>query len=198
VRIVRARGKEPRHGNLIPEFERIVLAAQPRWFLMEESPNAPLPAVPGYIVRQRVINNRWLGETQNRERRFSFGTSEGLKFGAIEFVALEAFTWHHAVTSTHRAIPIAIGGSGKRKTGLDARSGPRAGLGEMLELQGFPRTMLDECPLTMEGKKQAVGNGVPLAMGRAVAAAVRQALGYAFPVSEEPDGGSLAEILSEE
>lgn len=190
VRLVRARGNEPRHGNLIPEFERIVGEARPNWFLMEESPNAPLPAVAGYIVRQRVINNRWLGETQNRERRFTFGTAAGLNFGAIEYVALESYTWHHAVTSTSRAIPVAIGGSGKRKKGLDARTGPRSSLGDMLELQGFNRAHLDECPLTMEGKKQAIGNGVPLKMGRAVASAVRQAMGYPAPLAAvDPVGG---------
>lgn len=171
VRIVRARGKEPRHGNLIPEFERVVDEARPRWFLMEESPNAPLPVVAGYVVRQRVINNRWLGETQNRERRFSFGTADGLNFGAIEYVALMDYTWHHAVTSTSRAVPIAIGGSGKRKKGLDARTGPRASLGDMLELQGFPRTMPGRMPVddgrqeTGDWQRRSPGDGPSCSKG---------------------------------
>ncbi len=35
ARIVRAKGKEPRYGNLIPEFEGCVAEAQPEWFLEE-------------------------------------------------------------------------------------------------------------------------------------------------------------------
>ena len=40
-----------KHGNLIPEFERVVGEAAPEWFLMENVPEAPQPAVPGYVVR---------------------------------------------------------------------------------------------------------------------------------------------------
>jgi DNA (cytosine-5)-methyltransferase 1 len=175
VHLVRHRGKEPRHGNLIPEFERIVSEARPIWFVMEESPFAPLPMVNDYRVWARVINNRWFGEKQNRKRRISFGTKGGA-FLPIEFDVFEHHEFECAVTAAARAVPVAIGGSGKRKKGLDARSGSRASLGDMLELQGFPRGMLDECPLTITGKRQAIGNGVPLPMGRAIARAVKQAL----------------------
>lgn len=37
-----------RHGNLIPEFERVVREAQPVWFLMENVPEAPAVEVAGY------------------------------------------------------------------------------------------------------------------------------------------------------
>ena len=39
----------------------------------------------------------------------------------------------------------------------------------MLEAQGMPRDYLDEVPFTMGGKRKAVGNAVPMAMGRAIA-----------------------------
>jgi hypothetical protein len=51
-----------------------------------------------------------------------------------------------------------------------------------LRAQGLPLDFLDDCPLTLEGKRHAIGNGVPLAMGRAVARAVRVALG--LPLTE--------------
>ena len=54
---------------------------------------------------------------------------------------------------------------------IDART-----LGQMLELQGLPKDALDECPLTLAGKRKMVGNAVPLPMARAVAKAVRRAL----------------------
>lgn len=77
--LVRTRGYEPKFGNLIPEFERCVAEAQPRAFLMENVPAAPLPVVDGYIVRDLLFNNRWAPEApeQNRVRRFSFGTRDG-------------------------------------------------------------------------------------------------------------------------
>ena len=46
--MTRFNGHEPKFGNLIPEFERCVQEAQPRWFLMENVRDAPLPLVSGY------------------------------------------------------------------------------------------------------------------------------------------------------
>lgn len=46
-------------------------------------------------------------------------------------------------------------------------SGPRA----------CPQRHLDHCPMTADGKLKAVANGVPIALGRALARAIREALG---------------------
>ena len=73
------RDKPPKWGNLIPEFERVVMEAQPRWFLMENIKRAPLPSVPGYKVDGTLLDNRWLGHVQSRLHRFSFGTNEGTR-----------------------------------------------------------------------------------------------------------------------
>lgn len=79
ARLVRANGHEPRFGNLIPEFERCVAEAAPMWFLMENVPAAPVPAIAGYGVKSFLLDNSWLnagdgfGEEQRRVRRFSFG-----------------------------------------------------------------------------------------------------------------------------
>ncbi len=79
VHLVRANGHEPRFGNLIPEFERCVREASPAWFVMEEVRGAPVPAVPGYAIKDFLWNNSWVnagdgfGEEQERLRRFSFG-----------------------------------------------------------------------------------------------------------------------------
>lgn len=77
--LVRANGHEPRFGNLIPEYERCVLEAQPDWFVMENVPQAPEPVVPGYGIRSFLLDNSALdggdgfGLEQRRVRRFSFG-----------------------------------------------------------------------------------------------------------------------------
>jgi DNA (cytosine-5)-methyltransferase 1 len=151
--------------NLIPEYERVVAAAMPAWFVMENVPSAPLPSVPGYIVKDRLLNNRWLGESQNRARRFSFGTKDGRPIH-VQFAALEPFEWEHTVTGAH-----AGAGRPKAKGRIAQYTPTRA-----CELQGLPADWLDAAPFTMQGKLSAVANGVPLPMGRAIARAVKRAL----------------------
>lgn len=125
VHMVRhAHGEAAIAENLIPEFERVVAEAQPAWFVMENSPFAPLPAVPGYVVTSLILNNRWIGEgvgnVQNRERRFSFGTRDGgaLDVGA-DLAVLESPEVEPVVTTDARRQPVRIGGSGKVKRTLD-------------------------------------------------------------------------------
>jgi DNA (cytosine-5)-methyltransferase 1 len=170
-----------RFGNLIPEFERCVAAAKPHWWLMENVPKAPLPAVDGYIVRSLVLNNRWFGEEQERTRRFDFGTHDGKPL-LPEVAVFDSPRYAQAVTGSARAVPVKLGGSGKIKRTYTAdgkRHGPNNGalmtIADMLRLQGFPVDYLDECPLTESGKRKAVGNGVPYKMGRAIARAVKEA-----------------------
>src|SRR6202453_504648 len=79
ARLVRANGHEPKFGNLIPEFERCVLASQPAWYLMENVEAAPFPSIEGYGSKSFLLDNsRLLGENgmgleQRRVRRFTFG-----------------------------------------------------------------------------------------------------------------------------
>ena len=81
--IVRAvHGPDSVAPDMIPEFERCVAEADPAWFIMENVPAAPLPNVPGYKVRDMVLNNRMFGGEQHRERRFSFGTPSGIMLPA--------------------------------------------------------------------------------------------------------------------
>ena len=48
-------------------------------------------------------------------------------------------------------------------------------LKESIRLQGLPDDFLSKAPFTLEGKHKAIGNGVPLPLGLAVAAAVKAA-----------------------
>lgn len=88
-----------------------------------------------------------------------------------------------AILSDSRAVPVAIGGSGKVKRGAVVSSGGgesvrmnRYQFSEMCRLQGLPEDFLADAPFTMDGKRRVVGNGVPLPMGRAIARAVKQAM----------------------
>jgi DNA (cytosine-5)-methyltransferase 1 len=169
-----------KHGNLIPEFERCVSEAQPVFFLMENVPAAPVPAVTGYQVHSQLLEDVLVGGVTSRCRRFSFGTSDGRPL-RVSIQALHPEPEPAVLAGGGgRARPVALGGSGKRKKTIDGRrhgphTGPRAPLALSLRAQGLPEDFLSDCPLTMEGKRHAIGNGVPLAMGRAVAAAVVRA-----------------------
>jgi DNA (cytosine-5)-methyltransferase 1 len=189
VHMIRHNGYEPRHENLIPEFERVVGEAEPLWFLMEEVRAAPLPAVDGYVVKPLLLNNRWVGGTQNRERRISFGTPDG-QFLPIETNVFEPRDWDFAVTGDARRRPVAMLAGAKPKgteTGGRSSSLNRGGgaltFDEMCRLQGLPEDFLSDSPFTSTGKKHAVGNGVPLPMGRAIARAVKEAVAS---ISKEP------------
>lgn len=161
--------------NLIPEFERVVGEAQPVWFLMENVPAAPEPVVSGYIVHSLLFNNRWTGAEQNRVRRFSFGTRDGRRL-LPDVVAFEAQRFEPAVLAgAGSAICVKIGGSGKIKSTWHVGRMSRV-FTESLRLQGLPEDFLSDSPFTVRGKVAAVGNGVPLPMGCAIAKAVRGAM----------------------
>jgi DNA (cytosine-5)-methyltransferase 1 len=250
--LVRARGYEPRFGNLIPEFERCVQAAQPSWFVMEEVPQAPAPVVYPYAVRAFTFCNSALddgdgfGGEQERVRRFSFGVKDRDAINLQKYIQLAALrlpksgsgtithaqvsAWDsgkqrrssvtvtqasvnnsreakgrvrvQAVLSDSRAVPVALGGRRKRKatvsnrSGVDSKgNGERFSIAEAIRLQGLPTDFLKDAPFTITGKRQVIANGVPLQMGRAVAKAVRQAMGYPPPTNAvDPADGGVAEV----
>lgn len=110
----------------------------------------------------------------------------------------EAKRRKQSVLADGRTVPVRIGGNGKEKrtvttsgrngTGdirarhLEKRNGgtlphegQSIGLADMCEAQGLPRDFTDGMPFTKHGKQLLIGNGVPQAMGKAVARAVREA-----------------------
>jgi DNA (cytosine-5)-methyltransferase 1 len=199
--LVRANGHEPRFGNLIPEYERVVAEAAPAWFLMENVPAAPVPVVDGYEVREIMLDNRWVGGEQMRKRRFSFGTRDGRPL-AVDYVALEEPVAFETVISGNgfgndseyykrvgqaviSGAPPLIGGSGKiKRTATTVTSSDGGGsvkmvrysIGEATRLQGLSEDFLADAPFTKGGKLKAIANGVPLPMGRAIAKAVKAAI----------------------
>lgn len=175
ARFAEWRGNASEFGNLIPEFERVVEEAQPTWFLMENVPAAPVPQVRGYWPAFGVtLNNRWVGGEQNRVRRLSFGQRFDVAHGGVnldvspDIALFEAAEWKAAVTSAH---------AGQTKS-ITHYTPTEAALA-----QGMPADFLARAPFTQQGKLKAIANGVPIPMGRAVARAVRRALG--LPLVEQ-------------
>ena len=176
-----------KHGNLIPEFERVILEVEPQWFVMECVPEAPTPEVAGYQTYHLLLNNRWFGAEQHRKRHFTFGTTAAGKSLEVDVVLFENSQWEPAVTASGgmRAVPVALVRDGKgghrTKTALcNYGYATKRAFGDMCRLQGLAADFLSDAPFTVKGKSQVVGNGVPIPMGRAVAKAVKKAMGYEF------------------
>jgi DNA (cytosine-5)-methyltransferase 1 len=193
-----------KHGNLIPEFERCVREALPRWFVMENVPGAPVPferdncgggpnkSPDHYYLFSFVLNNRQCANedgspaVQNRTRRITFGNRGEHRRLEVETVCFESQHYEQAVTQSARAVSVKIGGSGKVKRTYteDGKrhgpsNGPREAISRMLELQGVGGDWLDESPFTNDAKRKMIGNGVPIPMGRAIARAVKEAIAAA-------------------
>ena len=167
--MVRHNGYEPKFGNLIPEFERVVGEAEPQWFVMENVPDAPRPVVPGYGVHSFLLNNRQLGETQNRVRRWSFGWRGERRVLLVDTQALEPleFAYCGGESDTERK-RTELGQMPWNAKGVSAfrESAAAQGLPDDFDLPAF----------TVAAKCQAVRNGVPIQMGLAIARAVREAV----------------------
>jgi len=173
-----------KHGNLIPEFERVVHESSPGWFVMENVPEAPPANVFGYRRTMVTLKDIWVGGVTSRTRRFTFGGTACGAPGKIQPVALHGEPEHSALASGGgRPVPVALiqtkDGGHRVKKGAMKNLGYQAehAWPEHLRKQGLPADFLSEAPFTVAGRLHAVGNGVPLPMGRTIARAVRQALG---------------------
>lgn len=183
-------GREPRFGNMIPEFERCVVEAQPRWFVMENVEDAPVPNVDEYYITHQLVDNRscdageGIGAEQRRVRRITFGRQNGVSYAmrlVIERAALEAPLTMFPVTARHSGRMSWQAKAPGTVTASDGGKSVRMNrykLPEACRLQGLPEDFLDHAPFTAQAKLQAVANGVPLPMGRAIARAVKQAIRY--------------------
>jgi DNA (cytosine-5)-methyltransferase 1 len=156
--------------DMTPEFVRVVAEAAPVWWLMENAPAAPDAIIDGYRTFRTELDNRWLGEDQERRRCFQFGTNDGRRLQIVTSALESSERATTCLASEGRAGRILRTSDGK------ARYTPRRSWEEFCRLQGLPGDFLSDAPLTNEGRYRVVGNGVPLPMGRAVAQAVKRAL----------------------
>lgn len=159
--------------DLVPEFGRVVSQARPEWWLMENVPAVQDLHVTGYVTARTELDNRWLGEEQQRRRIFQFGSRNGDPL-RIQGAVFDHSDWQ----------PTCMASEGKhgrierRRTAGVQRSvyNSRREWGRFCELQGLPPDFLADAPFTIADRYKVVGNGVPLAMGRAVAKAVKRAI----------------------
>lgn len=141
---------------LVNEFFRVVDEGRPRWWLMENVPGSPDCDGPaGYSVQRFTLDSSHVGSEQRRLRKFHFGFQPGLS--PLVIVRSPAAS---------QLEPTVLATEGRRGRGRD--------WARVCELQGLPRDF-DLPNFTVEGKKRAVGNGVPFPMALALARAVADA-----------------------
>ncbi len=186
--IVRAvHGEDSVAPDLIPEFERVVSAACPKWFLMENVPQAPTPRCHGYFVETDEVRDVWCGGQTSRLRKFSFGTSDIANvWPGIETLALHAPDPKPTVTTNsggrRKVIAYDCHGRVRGKQGhADSARLKSRSIEEMAAEQSVPQafvtSLMESGAFTSKALRTGLGNGVPLPMGRAVALAVKRALG---------------------
>lgn len=174
AQINRDRGVASRHGDQNPEFDRLIEEGRPDWFVRENAPRSAPAAPRGYHVHSQMLRDVWCGGETTRLRRICFG-SAGAHQLIIPTLALHRPDAERAVTGDARMASVSARARERRK----GRSGAdkQLPLEEMLRLQGLPEDFFGaDCPFTTKAKRQMIGNGVPLPMGRAVARAVKAAL----------------------
>jgi DNA (cytosine-5)-methyltransferase 1 len=140
---------------------------------MENVPMAPQPVCTGYAISACAVKDVWVGGLTERVRRFSFGGSAHRAPRFVEYMPLHG-TGEATITGSsggRRRTPR-IDGKGRLQSSvlLDRK------LDDLFRLQGLPTDFLAGAPFTTRSKMQAIGNGVPLPMGRAIARAVKSAI----------------------
>jgi len=158
------RRRDTEEGDrLVGHFLRVVAECQPTWFLMENVRRVPDVRLQGYSVQRLDVRATDFGGKQRRLRHIQFGHREGWiirperspLFGIGRTKAPRSVTPVPAVLTT-------LSGPGDRHSRRCAK-------------QDLPRLSLSS--LTKTARRRVIGNGVPLSIGRSLAAAVLNAGG---------------------
>jgi DNA (cytosine-5)-methyltransferase 1 len=140
-------------AQMLAEFLRVVEESECRWWLLENVPGVPDVSAGGYIVQRFDLRGTEVGLRQRRLRHFQFGSREGRPLVIDRADAKGDFE------------PAAVASEGKR-------SKKREWL-KFCQLMGLPSAL--ELPgMKVHARYEAVGNGVPLPMGRIIAVAIRR------------------------
>ncbi len=148
--IARAAGKTVA-PDLIPEFARVVRCASPTWWVMENVPSAYDP-IGGHCLR---FDNRHVGGVQHRDRCFWSN------------LPLEIPLMAQEVDQYRPTAAMSVWKNGRQYGDHTKRR-----FVEVVADQGLPEDF-DVPGFKVRNKIQAVVNGVPLPMGRAIARAVK-------------------------
>jgi DNA (cytosine-5)-methyltransferase 1 len=153
--------------EMLDQYVRVIEESQPEWWLMENVARVPDVSLAGYVTQRIDVNQAWYCDV-SRLRHIQFGS----KSGRLLDVARESVTrW---------------GTLARAALAHDDRP-----FSELCRLQGLPGDF-DLPGFLAAEKKKAVGNGVPLVLGRALAAAVVEVYSRSVTVQQTLTGGLAA------
>jgi DNA (cytosine-5)-methyltransferase 1 len=142
------RDKPTGHGlEMLAEFKRIVIEARPLWWLAENVPGVPDILIDGYSWQRLDLRASDFGSTQRRLRHVQFGSLDGSQL-LIDRPS------------------VSCGGHEPTAMANDSRP-----ISELSRLQNLP-VGFDIPAFTRGALVQAIGNGVPYGMSKALAQAV--------------------------
>lgn len=160
-------------GNLIPEFERIVMECEPLWYIMENVPQAPKPNIPVLpCIWDKVCDAHNYGAKQHRKRRFS--SNLDLEHSLKEINEKFNDPWPTVTATEYKA----SAGSNQRtmRQRASRKVGRRMTIAEINDAMGLPINFDTPC-LKQSYSYSVRGNGVPLQMGQALARAIKDFYG---------------------
>ncbi len=129
--------------EMLYHYNRIVQEAEPQWFLLENVARVPNLLITNYSWQRFELNQAWFSDV-SRLRHFQFGHRDGI-------------TLLNPPYQTGRSADHSCA------TASDDRS-----FEQLKYCQGLPADF-DLPSFNVEGKKRAVGNGVPLVLGQILA-----------------------------
>jgi DNA (cytosine-5)-methyltransferase 1 len=129
--------------EMLYHYTRIVQEAQPHWFLLENVARVPNLLIDKYSWQRFELNQAWFSDV-SRLRHFQFGHTDGI---------------------TLLNPPYQVGRSAD--SGCATASDDRS-FEQLKYIQGLPADF-DLPNFNVDGKKRAVGNGVPLVLGSVLA-----------------------------
>ncbi len=154
--------------ELLREFARVVTEAQPEWWLLENVATVPDVQIAGYVWQRIDIDQAWYAPV-SRLRHIQFGSRRG-KFLQIPRGTRNPNCEPCALACDDRPWEVV-----RRLQGLP----------DDYELPGFTR----------EAAVRAVGNGVPIVMGRVLARAVLVAYGHDCAAGRVTDWAAAKSLL---
>lgn len=149
------RNKSGYGKEMLAEFCRVISEAIPDWFLLENVATVPDIQIDGYTIQRFDLNANECGLQQSRLRHFQFGS----RFGLVLIPDRQK-----RLNNTENICLASEGHKSHRRS-----------FSHFCQLMGLPINF-DLPGFTVSQKYYAVGNGVPIPMGRIVAKAIRNAI----------------------
>jgi DNA (cytosine-5)-methyltransferase 1 len=166
---------------MLEEFRRLICEGEPEWWLCENVSRVPTIKIAGYQSQRLDVDQRWYVDV-SRLRHIQFGSRSGRLLHIDRGPSSRSHTAEASIDGNAAAPRCARSRhgenavSGRRSIQPAALASDKRSLAELVRLQGLPTDFAEKLKsFTIGGAKRAIGNGVPLPMGHALAAAVTEA-----------------------